>query len=96
MTLINDRAERAELFDLFTNWRIEKLWYLDVAHYGWFGQRESNLVDVIRAMKPMKSLKHLVIRGVRNTNFQISGALIGGKKLSKGCEIMIGGKKYTA
>lgn len=96
MFLMNGRAERKELFDLFSNWRLEKLWYLDVSYFTWWGQRESNLVDVIRMMKPMKSLKRIMFRGVKNTNYQISASLIGSKKLSKGCEIIVGGKTYKA
>jgi hypothetical protein len=95
MILRASRAERAQLFDVFSNWRLQKLWHLDVQYYAWFRQ-ESNIVDVIKMMKPMFSLKSIAFRGIRDTNFKVSSTLLSSKKLAKGCTVQIGTKRYVA
>lgn len=89
MTLLASRASQEDLDDVLTNWRMAKLWTLDLSYYAYWGHNEEKLIQSIRQMKRLY-VSELRIRGVRNVNFKISSTLIGMKKVCKGCKIYLG------
>lgn len=93
MTLLANRVEQEDLDDVLTNWRMVKLWHLDISYFAYWGHNEQKLIQSIRQMKPLHYLDTLRIRGVRNLDFKISSTLIGLKKVPKGCKIYLGNLK---
>lgn len=89
-------AERATWFDVTTNWRLEKFWHVNIGYVSYWRNTQGNFIDFIRNMKPLMSCKSFTIHGIRDTNFKVSSGILGSKKLPKGCQVLIGSKRYVA
>lgn len=84
-------SSRENLKQVFTNWRLEKLWVLTLSYF----KDERDIIDIVRIMKPLKACKVFSLQGVRDNHGKISSAILASKKFSKGCKITVADKIHV-